>query len=68
MKIRILATGAALAAALAIPAIPATANEAATTAPASPATPDDLGWGSPGSGAAPSPSPTALPNADLGWG
>ena len=56
MKIRLLAAGAALAAALAIPAIPASA--------------DDLGWGSPGSGATPtpSPSPTARPNGDLGWG
>ncbi|MEU6437399.1 hypothetical protein ABZ874_24120 [Streptomyces albidoflavus] len=65
MKIRLLATGAVLAAALAIPAIPASADEAPAPTPASA---DDLGWGSPGSGATPSPSPTARPSGDLGWG
>lgn len=71
MRIRILATGVALVSALAIPAIPASADDVAAPAPAATpsasAGPDDLGWGRT-STPTPASTPTAEPSGDLGWG
>ncbi|MET9705386.1 hypothetical protein [Streptomyces griseus] len=60
-----------LAAALTMPAIPATADDAGSPSPAptTPATTDDLGWGSaPAATPTPTSTPTNRPSGDLGWG
>ena len=66
MRIRVLAASAALAAALAVPVVPAVADEGSATSV--PAVTEELGRGAAGAGSAQLPTPAALAANDLGWG